>query len=206
MAVFAAFALIHSLFVTDAVKKISASFLGETFVKAAYRLLFTCFSMVTMLIAFGLIAGIPDRKMVTLPLWATLLFHGLQMLGIVIGALTFRVIDLPEFLGITQFITYLRYRTVSGDIEGMRGNRLITSGVYGVVRHPLYLAGMLIFTLNPHITVNSLTVTVLADLYFIIGSLIEERRLKKRFGKEYEDYMKRVPAFMPILKRKEQER
>lgn len=206
MAIFAAFALINSLFVTDTVKKFAASFLGETFVKAAYRLLFTCFSLATVLIAFGLIAGIPDQKIVVFPLWATLVFHGMQVLGIIIGALTFRVINFLEFLGITQFITYLRYRTVSGDIEGMRENRLISSGVYGVVRHPLYLAGMVIFTFNPHITVNSLTVTVLADLYFIVGSLIEQRRLKKRFGKEYEDYMKRVPAFMPLLKRKEQER
>jgi len=64
----------------------------------------------------------------------------------------------------------------------LRSKELVRTGVYGIVRHPMYLAGLVIFTFNPIITVNGLTVTVLADLYFLFGVFIEERRFLNIFG------------------------
>ncbi len=63
----------------------------------------------------------------------------------------------------------------------------------------MYLAGLIIFTFNPIITVNGLTVTVLADLYFLFGVFIEERRFLTVFGDEYRRYMERVPRLMPRI-------
>jgi protein-S-isoprenylcysteine O-methyltransferase Ste14 len=73
------------------------------------------------------------------------------------------------------------------------------TGVYGIVRHPLYLAGIIVFTFNPHVTINSLTTAVLADLYFLFGMVIEERRLVEIFGDEYRKYRERVPRMIPRL-------
>jgi len=73
--------------------------------------------------------------------------------------------------------------------------------VYGIVRHPLYVAGLIIFTFSPNFTVNGLTITVLADLYFIFGMFIEERRFLKIFGEQYREYMTKVPRMLPRLKR-----
>jgi protein-S-isoprenylcysteine O-methyltransferase Ste14 len=64
----------------------------------------------------------------------------------------------------------------------------------------MYLAGIVIFTFNPDITVNGLTITALADLYFLFGVFIEERRFLKTFGSRYREYMKQVPRLMPRLR------
>jgi protein-S-isoprenylcysteine O-methyltransferase Ste14 len=61
------------------------------------------------------------------------------------------------------------------------------------------VAGLIIFTFSPRITVNGLTITVLADLYFIFGMFIEERRFLKIFGDQYREYMKKVPRMVPRM-------
>ena len=38
--------------------------------------------------------------------------------------------------------------------------------------------------------------------YFIIGSILEERRLLARFGDAYREYQQRVPMLIPRLRRK----
>jgi len=58
---------------------------------------------------------------------------------------------------------YLSRKEVVGSLEGLTQEELVTTGVYGIVRHPLYVASIIIFTFSPNITVNGLTITVLAD-------------------------------------------
>lgn len=199
--IFVAFAASHSLLVTDASKKFFASLFGELFVKTVYRFLFTCISLITISIAMILIARIPDKPLFIFPLWTKAIFFILQAIGVVIGILSFRIINLFEFVGIAQLISYLRHRSVSGDIEGIKANRLIRSGIYGFVRNPLYLAGILIVTFSPYVTRNSVTFALWADLYFIFGAAIEEKRLLHKFGDEYVRYMKKVPRLIPSLKK-----
>lgn len=82
-------------------------------------------------------------------------------------------------------------------MEGITQTRLVKSGVYGIVRHPLYLAGIVVMTFSPTLTRNRITVSILADLYFVFGAFIEERRYIRYFGREYLDYMKEVPRLLP---------
>lgn len=91
-----------------------------------------------------------------------------------------------DFLGIRQ----LRFsQPVS--------SRLVVDGWYAVVRHPLYLFSILFLALNPVMTVQWLMLTALATLYFIVGGMIEERRLVREFGDEYRRYQSRVPFIIP---------
>ena len=53
-------------------------------------------------------------------------------------------------------------------------------------------------TPNPVFTVNGLTITILADLYFLFGSFIEERRFIRTFGDQYREYRERVPRLVPF--------
>jgi len=201
--IFVAFAFVHSLCVTETIKKLITSLLGDQFVKGVYRFLFTVFSVVTLGLCVFLVHSISDHTIILLNGVPWLMFHLLQLAGLIIGGLAFSNINIGEFLGLSQFMTHMRYGRADGDEEGLRDNRLITSGVYGLVRHPLYLAGILIFTFNPYITVNTLTITLLADLYFIFGAFVEEHRLEKRFGSEYIEYRKKVPRLVPRVRRKD---
>lgn len=196
------FAFVHSLCVTSVVKGLARGLLGETFLKAFYRLIYTVFSAATTLLAVYLIISIPDVALFRGPAWFRWPMHGVQLAGLALGLWSFNAVHPLEFIGLAQAWRYITNRQVKGDLEGITRDRLVKTGAYALVRHPLYLAGILIFTFQPYITRNWLTVSVLADAYFVFGALIEERRLIRRFGEEYRRYMREVPRFIPRVSRK----
>ncbi len=200
--IFLLFALIHSITVTRWFKHFCKRAFGETFMRVWYRALYTGVSSLTAAAALYFIHRVPDSPVWIAPPRLRLAMHAIQIGGLVFGALSFRYLDWEEFLGVRQVWRYLSRKEVAGTIEGMTDKELVTSGVYGIVRHPLYLAGIVIFTFNPNITVNALTVSILADLYFLFGVVIEERRFLTIFGEQYREYMKRVPRLIPGLRRR----
>jgi protein-S-isoprenylcysteine O-methyltransferase Ste14 len=78
--------------------------------------------------------------------------------------------------------------------------QLNTSGIYSVVRHPLYLGnylmwiGIVLFTKNFAFTV---IVSLLYWIYYERIMFAEERFLEKKFGNTYLEWSKKVPAFIP---------
>ncbi len=82
-------------------------------------------------------------------------------------------------------------------------HKLITTGVYQIVRHPIYTAmlGMLVATA---IVYSHWIVLIGAVIVFIAGTKIrtnlEERLLRDAFGKEFEDWRARVPSLIPLIK------
>jgi protein-S-isoprenylcysteine O-methyltransferase Ste14 len=92
--------------------------------------------------------------------------------------------------------------------ETHRTEKIITSGVYSVVRHPQYLGGLfahvgISFLLSASYSLLS-TPLMVALVYLI--SRKEETELVREFGKEYEDYRKKVPMFMPKYGRSQKAR
>ncbi|MDA8098569.1 MAG: isoprenylcysteine carboxylmethyltransferase family protein [Nitrospiraceae bacterium] len=201
--IFLSFAVLHSIMVSWRFKQLLKTVLGEPFMQAWYRLLFTVVSAVTAGGAFWLIRQVPDRHLWTAPEALGWVMRALQAGAALFGALAFRYLDGGEFLGITQSWRALSGRRRDGNIEGLTQKELVTTGVYGVVRHPLYVAGIVFMTMQPRVTLNGFTVTLLADLYFLFGMLIEERRFIGIFGDQYRKYMREVPRMMPKLSRKD---
>jgi len=84
----------------------------------------------------------------------------------------------------------------------IKGHELITSGPYGVVRNPIYLAvfGLMVSTGLAFTTWWALLIAV---VIFLVGNEIriraEERLLRETFGSQFDDYARRVPAFFPRL-------
>lgn len=80
------------------------------------------------------------------------------------------------------------------------GSALITSGPFSWVRNPLYVGnffitfGMSVFSGVPWLML--LTVLAFAFQYYCIVKY-EEKLLVERFGAEYQQYMQRVPAWLP---------
>ena len=87
--------------------------------------------------------------------------------------------------------------------EAQKRRQLATTGAYSYVRHPQYVGFVLImfgFLLQwPTI----LTLAMFPVLVFMYAQLAraEEREVRSTFGKAYEDYAARVPAFVPSLSR-----
>ena len=195
--IFLLFASLHSITVAGWFKERCAKTFGRTFMQVWYRFLYNSVSGITAAIAIFFIMQTPDTVLWTGPAWFRWSMHVIQFAGFIFGGLSFRYLDSREFMGFRQVWRYLRNGEVAGNFEGMSEKGLVTTGVYGIVRHPLYVAGIIIFTFSPDITVNGLTITVLADLYFLFGMLIEELRFLRIFGDEYAEYMKRVPRVIP---------
>lgn len=83
--------------------------------------------------------------------------------------------------------------------ETHRAERVATTGVYSIVRHPQYLGGIL-----SHIGFSfllsglySLLVTPLVIALIYTISWKEENELTKEFGQEYAAYKKKVPMLIP---------
>lgn len=68
---------------------------------------------------------------------------------------------------------------------------------YNIVRHPLYVGWALAFWATPTMTLGHLLFAVLLSVYMFAASRVEERDLVAHFGETYEDYRRRVPAFLP---------
>lgn len=82
-----------------------------------------------------------------------------------------------------------------------RTSSLMTDGPYGICRNPMLL-GVFIY----HIGVLIAFLSIGAVLIFIIEIIImniqvkkEEQRLKKDFGKDYEEYVKNSNRFLPKI-------
>lgn len=81
------------------------------------------------------------------------------------------------------------------------GQRLITDGIYGHIRHPLYLGEMtrnlgfaLLFS-----SLFGLIVMIIANIFLIIRIEIEEKMLIAEFGPEYEEYKKKTKKLIPYI-------
>jgi len=197
--IFLIFASIHSITVSRKFKQAGKELFGDTFMRVYYRALYNLVSVVTFAAVLYLSAQVPDQEVWLAPLWLKWVMHGIQLIGLILGARSFEYLDTWEFMGFKQVWRYFTRHEVAGNSEGLTERGLVTKGVYGIVRHPMYLAGLAIVIFNPVLTVNGLTFTVLAGLYFLFGVFIEERRFVKMFGDQYREYMKEVPRLIPRM-------
>ena len=118
--------------------------------------------------------------------WAALLVVGQLGAGLllVVGLLQ---TDVWHFIGLRQL----------GVTQNGHG-RLVVTGLYRWVRHPLYAAGLLFLWLTPILTTTMLAFNIGFTVYIWIGSRFEEKRLAREFGEAYLEYRRRVPALLPF--------
>lgn len=82
-----------------------------------------------------------------------------------------------------------------------------TPMLYGKVRHPLYVGWALAFWATPTMTVGHLLFAGMLTLYMGVAAVFEERDLMRVYGGLYAEYRRKVPMFVPGLrKRKGSER
>jgi protein-S-isoprenylcysteine O-methyltransferase Ste14 len=87
----------------------------------------------------------------------------------------------------------------SGRVTIKVDHRVIQTGPYAWVRHPIY-TGLLLALLGTLITVGTLSCLVGFVTIFIsvlCKLALEEKWLRAQFGEEYEDYRRRVKALVP---------
>lgn len=189
----AGFAAVHSLTAGSGTKRRLQRVLGERLVEGWYRLAYNLFSVLSLAPVLVLTAALPDRVLyaVTPPyLFLLLCIQAIGALGFLWGLLS---VDLWRFIGVRQVLAY-----AAGAPLPLPEEPLQQQGVYGIVRHPLYLFALLMLWPVPVMTLNLLMFNVGATLYLAVGSLVEERRLLDAYGETYHRYRQRVPWLIPF--------
>ena len=90
---------------------------------------------------------------------------------------------------------------VAGDwrfgIDREQKSLLITTGIYGRIRHPIYtalkIAAVATLLIFPNLFFLCVTVPVFVGLTFL--ALLEEDFLRENFGKSYEEYFRKTRRF-----------
>lgn len=188
----AAWGAVHSWMASLGFKEALRRVMGEN-ARRFYRLAYNAFSFLTLAPILLFLRALPDHKLYAVPLpWAALMVAG-QIAAVVCIMLAVLQVDAASFIGLRQLF--------EGDEPAPR---LVTSGLYRWVRHPLYLFGLLILWLTPLMTANLLLLYLSFSAYFIIGALFEERKLSREFGSAYADYKSRTPMLIPFIGRARQ--
>ena len=136
-----------------------------------------------------------------------LLFSGLMFIfGFIVAGLNYRYkwVELPSAVTIISsiifIIAYILYAEVlrentylSRTIEVQENQKIIDTGLYGIVRHPMYAVTILLFLTMPLILGSVISFIIFLIYPIIIGQRIknEERVLEKNL-KGYTEYKKKV--------------
>ena len=126
--------------------------------------------------------------------------------GFVLAGLDFRFgwIKLPQWVNIAASVvflaSYVLYAEVlrentylSRTIKVVEGQKVISTGLYGIVRHPMYFATLLLFMSMPLVLGSLVSFIVFLAYPFIIAKRIKnEEEVLSRELEGYEDYKKKV--------------
>jgi len=175
-------AILHSFLATDHAKNKAEKLLGNGY--RYYRIIYTLISIPLFAPAFIVWITYSNSTPVvyTIPqnFFPVVIFVRLAALGMFAYAVL--QIDFLEFIGTKR----------------QKKNVLITGGAYGIVRHPLYTAGILLLITKMEMSLLDTTAVLLIAVYLIIGAFIEDRRLLSIYGDEYRKYRERVSMFIPL--------
>lgn len=178
------FCILHSIFAIPRFKILLQQLIRQQL--TWYRFIYNLCSI--LMFGWVMLAWQSTRVLFVAPGVWSLILHGLQLLILWAGFICLRQTGLSIFLG-TDF-----------NPETDRAT-LVTTGCYSVVRHPLYLLGILFLLLNPVITTRWIALTLVSVPYLIFGALIEERRMLRQFGTNYSNYQQDVPFLIPRTNR-----
>jgi len=108
-----------------------------------------------------------------------------------------------EFTGIRQLFSQTGavncpFSTTMSQQRTTGMHALITTGLFRLCRHPLYLFTLLALIITPTMSLDRLAFIIFTCSYDAVGVPIEEQKLVRIFGQSYIDYQQRVPSIIPF--------
>ena len=179
---------LHSTLISIPVTEYMKRKLGDGF--RFYRLFYNAFSLVTLIPL--LLYSISIRQEPIFRWEGPMAIIQYLLLAasiglIIVGGWNY---SLFQFLGTAQIKTGGANLSLSGY------NKFVVSGIHRMIRHPWYLAGMMIVWARD-LGLSSILNNLAINSYFIIGAILEERKLVREFGGQYRQYQRNVSMFFP---------
>lgn len=138
--------------------------------------------------------------LLNIPYWHDDIFSPLQLMS---WALLF-VAGLLVVNGVYPLLSQNQRRdhdTYKENFAFENTGELIDTGIFGIIRHPMYCSLML-FTWGvcfKHLSVLSVCATVATTLTLWLTAKMEEQENLAFFGEQYHNYMQRTKNFLPYL-------
>lgn len=181
--------IIHSVFASSRVKTIFKSRFSWSY--KYYRLIYNLFAVLSLVPVFYVQSKQLNHMLFfNPPIWLTILGMTGVLYGLYMGRVSFKAYRSDEFLGVYQMKN-------NRDFHPEKLNR---KGLNQMVRHPLYLSGLIIiwsyFLISP--LPQTLVSVVCITLYLIVGTIFEEKKLVKEFGESYAKYQTDVSMLIPF--------
>ena len=179
---------VHSALAAERITVVLARLLGVVY-RRFYRLFYNVFSIISLFFVLRYTRGVASE---TLWIWT----GGWQGVQVVLAALTtvvfllgLRRYEMGQFTGLAQLL--------GGSGRGLAaGGGVDTEGILGAVRHPWYLAILLLLWARD-LQAADLVVNAVLMLYLVGGTILEERKLVAAFGDDYRAYQQRVSMLVP---------
>lgn len=177
---FTIFACHHSLLARGTVKQAVERLVPQRLLRSVY-----VWTASILLIAVCLLWQPIGGDLYHIEVWSEAINITVQLVGVLLIALSVRAIDALELAGIR---------------DSSRAADLQVRGPYRLVRHPLYLGWMLILFGAAHMTGDRLTFAIISSAYLVLAIPWEERSLEAAFPASYGHYKRMVPwKVVPFL-------
>jgi protein-S-isoprenylcysteine O-methyltransferase Ste14 len=180
VALFSVFALHHSLFARTPLK----AWVRRRIPPVLERSLYTSVASVLFLVVCGAWQPVPGVLYRIEGPWRWLA-AAVQLTGVLLTFRGSKALDVLDLAGVRPVI---RARADASPVHVP----LVTSGVYGLVRHPLYFGWTLLVCGAPDMTATRAVFALVSTGYLAIAIPWEERGLIETFGRAYEDYRHQV--------------
>jgi len=182
---------LHSGLIAPSVRGFMEQKLGR--LDRYYRLTYNVFALATLLPVYFYFRSIESIVGFTWQGGWHLLQAILLVVALILLAGGAKSYDLPTLMGIRQIKDGTSSTALSTNDE------LDTAGALGVVRHPWYLAGiLLLWSYRLEYTLAAIITSGILSGYLIIGALLEERKLLVQFGRKYRRYQQQVSMLFPF--------
>jgi len=183
-----AYGLLHSLLASLKTKAQARHWFGPS-TDRWFRLAYNLIAILTLLPILLLPILLIDQEIYVIRYPWVILTLILQTLAVIIAIVGLRQTGITSFIGLRQLLLP----------EDTSPPRLVTSGLYRYVRHPIYTAGLVFISLIPILTWNLLALNIGLTAYIFIGAYFEERKLLLEFGEPYAEYCLHTPMLIPGL-------
>jgi len=169
---FTAFAVHHSVFARESVKRWLTHLVPDRLWRSVYVWIASAL-LILVCAAWQPVGG----DMYSIHGWPALVHAAVQLGGLLTIAGAVRAIDALDLAGIRSHVTT---------------DSLQISGPYRWVRHPLYLGWLLATFGAAHMTGDRLLFAGISAFYLIMAVPLEERSLGRSFGEQYSRYRQLV--------------
>jgi protein-S-isoprenylcysteine O-methyltransferase Ste14 len=179
---------LHSTLISVPVTEYMKRKLGDGF--RFYRLFFNAFSLASLIPLLLYSASVRQEPVFRWEGPLGIIPYILLATSIGLFIIGDRNYSLFQFLGIAQIKRGGTNLSLSGY------GKFVVSGIHRMIRHPWYLGGIMIVWARD-LSLSTILTNLVISSYFVIGAILEERKLVREFGETYREYQKNVSMLFP---------